>query len=122
MEARQAIEKLIADFCDAFNRGDAAAVAALYTEDCALLAPNQPTVRGRQAIEASVNGIIEEFGGTLNVKTVQMADAGDLSYQWATYSVGGGEVSDTGKFFEIYDRQADGSLKIRLTIFNSDNP
>ncbi len=122
MEARQAIEKMIADFCDAYNRGDAAAIAALYTEDSAVLTPNQPAVRGRQAIETFFKGIIEEIGGTHSVETVEMADAGDLAYQWATYSVGGGEVSIAGNFVEIYNRQADGSWKIRLSIFNSDNP
>jgi uncharacterized protein (TIGR02246 family) len=122
METRQAIEKMNPEFLDAYNRGDAAAIAALYAEDCAVLAPNQPTVRGRQAIETLWKGIIEQIGGTHSIETVEMADAGDLAYQWATYSLGGGEVSDVGKFVEIYNRQADGSWKIRLTIFNSDNP
>ncbi len=122
METRQAIEKMTAEFVDAYNRGDAAAIAAGYIEDCAVLAPNQPAVRGRQAIEALFKGIIEEIGGTHSIETVEMADAGDLAYQWATYSLGGGEVSDAGKFVEIYSRQADGSWKIRLSIYNSDNP
>ncbi len=122
METRQAIEKLNAEFVDAYNRGDIAEIATGYTEDSAVLAPNQSTVRGRQAIETLFKGMIEEIGGTASIETVEMADAGDLAYQWATYSLEGGEQSDAGKFVEIYNRQADGSWKIRLTIFNSDNP
>ena len=36
---------------DAFNQNDAAAVAALYTEDAVLLPPETDTVYGREAIE-----------------------------------------------------------------------
>ena len=122
MEARQAIEKLLADFRDAYNRGDAAALAAQYTEDCAVLAPNQPPVRGRQAIETFFKGMIEEIGGKASFEFVEVAEAGDLAYEWATYSLEGGKESDAGKAVEIFNRQADGSWKIRLTIFNSDNP
>ena len=122
METRQEIEKMNAEFVDAYNRGDIAAIATGYTEDSAVLAPNQPTVRGRQAIETLFKGMIEEIGGTASIGIVEMADAGDLAYAWATYSLEGGEQSDAGKFVEIYNRQADGSWKIRLTIFNSDNP
>ena len=122
MEIRQAIEKMNAEFVDAYNRGDIAAIATGYTEDSAVLAPNQPTVRGKQAIETLFKGMIEEIGGTASIGIVEMADAGDLAYAWATYSLEGGEQSDAGKFVEIYNRQADGSWKIRLTIFNSDNP
>jgi uncharacterized protein (TIGR02246 family) len=122
METRQAIYKLNAEFVDAYNQGDIAALATGYTEDGAVLAPNQPAVSGKQAIETLFKGMIEEIGGTASIETVDLADAGDLAYQWATYSLEGREQSDTGKFVEIYNRQPDGSWKIRLTIFNSDNP
>ena len=122
MEARQAIEAINAEFLDAYNRGDAAAIAAGYVEDSAVLAPNQPTARGRQAIETLFKEMIEEIGGTGSFEIVEVADAGDLAYQWATYTLQGGKESDAGKFVEVYNRQADGSWKIRLSIFNSDNP
>ncbi len=122
METRLAIEKINAEFLDAYNRGDAAAIATGYIEDSAVLPPNQPTVRGRQAIETLFKEMIEEIGGTGSFEIVEVADAGDLAYQWANYSFEGGESSDAGKFVEVYNRQADGSWKIRLSIFNSDNP
>ncbi len=122
METRQAIEKINAEFIDAYNRGDAAATATGYIEDCAVLVPNQPTVRGRQAVETLFKGMIEEIGGTVNFEIVEVVDAGDLAYQWTTYSLEGGEESDAGQLVEVFNRQADGSWKIRLSIFNSDNP
>ena len=122
MEARQAIEAMNAEFIDAYNRGDVAATAAGYAEHCAVLAPNQPTVLGRQAIETLFKGMIEEIGGTVSFEIVEVVEAGDLAYQWTTYSLEGGKESDAGQLVEIFNRQADGSWKIRLSIFNSDNP
>ena len=122
MEARQAIEAINAAFDDAYIRGDAAAIASDYIEDCAMLAPNQPTVRGRQAIETFFKGLIEEVGGTVIHEIVEVVVAGDMAYHWGTYSLESGDVSDAGKVVEIFNRQADGSWKIRLSIFNSDNP
>jgi len=46
------IEKLNDVWTAAFNKGDAAAVAALYTEDAYVLPPGSVMVKGRAAIEA----------------------------------------------------------------------
>jgi uncharacterized protein (TIGR02246 family) len=49
---KAAIEKLNDAWTAAFNKGDAAAVAALYTEDAYVLPPGSGMVKGRAAIEA----------------------------------------------------------------------
>ena len=46
------IEKLNDAWTAAFNKGDAGAVAALYTEDAYVLPPGSSMVKGRAAIEA----------------------------------------------------------------------
>jgi uncharacterized protein (TIGR02246 family) len=46
------IEKLNDAWTAAFNKGDAAAVAVLYTEDAYVLPPGSAMVKGRAAIEA----------------------------------------------------------------------
>ena len=51
-EERATIEKLNDSWTAAFNKGDAAAVAALYTEDAYVLPPGSEIVKGRAAIEA----------------------------------------------------------------------
>jgi ketosteroid isomerase-like protein len=122
MEARQAIEKINAEFSEAYNRGDAAAVSAAYVEDGAVLAPDEPTVRGKRAIEGTFQEAIKGIGGRASIETVEVVAAGDMAYQWANYSLKAGKISVAGKFVEVYNRQADGSWKIRLTIFNTDHP
>ena len=49
---KAAIEKLNDVWTAAFNKGAAAAVAALYTEDAYVLPPGSAMVKGRAAIEA----------------------------------------------------------------------
>jgi uncharacterized protein (TIGR02246 family) len=46
------IAKLNDAWAAAFNRGDASAVAAMYTEDAFVLPPGAEMVKGRAAIEA----------------------------------------------------------------------
>jgi uncharacterized protein (TIGR02246 family) len=46
-----ALEQLSKDFEAAFNKGDAKALAALYTADAFHLAPNNQVLHGRAAIE-----------------------------------------------------------------------
>ena len=75
-----------------------------------------------KVFETLFKGMIEEIGGTVNFEIVEVVDAGDLAYQWTAYSLEGGEESDAGQLVEVFNRQADGSWKIRLSIFNSDNP
>lgn len=122
MDIQQAIQQINAEFSELYERRDAAAIAAAYAEDGAILAPNQKTHRGRPALEDFWKGFFDQVGGAASIASVEIAGEGELAYQWATYALEGGEQSDTGKFVEIYKRQADGSWKIHLTIFNSDNP
>src|SRR5262245_6392826 len=50
---REAIQKSARDFAEAFNKGDAKAVAALWTENGECREANGPTFVGRAAIEKS---------------------------------------------------------------------
>jgi uncharacterized protein (TIGR02246 family) len=122
MDIREAILQLNAEFNDLWKSGDPAAIAQAYLSDGAVLAPNEEAHRGKQAIENFFRNFIDEVGGSVDIQSVEIAGEGDLAYQWATYAIDAGEHSDAGKFVEVYRRRPDGSWKIRLTIFNSDNP
>jgi uncharacterized protein (TIGR02246 family) len=56
------IEKLNDVWTAAFNKGDAAAVAALYTEDADVLPPGAEMVKGRAAIEAFWRQAAQQMG------------------------------------------------------------
>ena len=57
-----AIQKLDNAWAAAFNKGDAAAVAAMYTEDAAVLPPGHEMVKGRAAIEECWQGATQQLG------------------------------------------------------------
>lgn len=51
-QTKATIQKLDDQWAAAFNRGDAAAVAAMYTRDAYVLPPGGEMVKGRAAIQA----------------------------------------------------------------------
>ena len=61
-QSKAAIEKLNDVWTAAFNKGDATAVAALYTEDAYVLPPGAEMVKGRAAIEAFWRQAAQQMG------------------------------------------------------------
>jgi uncharacterized protein (TIGR02246 family) len=56
------IQKLIDAFAEAFNRGDTASMATMYTEDAYLLPPQADMMRGRAAIQQFWQAASEQIG------------------------------------------------------------
>ena len=56
------LQKLNDKFTAAFNKGDAAAVAAMYAEDAYVLPPGGEMVKGRSAIEAFWKQAAQQVG------------------------------------------------------------
>jgi uncharacterized protein (TIGR02246 family) len=61
-QSAAAIQKLDDDWAAAFNKGDAAAVAAMYAEDAYVLPPGHDIVKGRPAIEAFWKDAVQHLG------------------------------------------------------------
>jgi ketosteroid isomerase-like protein len=59
MTARESIGSGLAAFCEAFNGGDAAGVAAHYTSDARILPPGASRIDGRQGIQEFWQGFID---------------------------------------------------------------
>ena len=59
---RATIEKLNDVWSAAFNKGDAAAVAALYSEDAYVLPPGGEMVKGRAAVEGFWRQAAQQMG------------------------------------------------------------
>lgn len=73
-QTKAAIQKLNDQWAAAFNKGDAAAVAAMYTTDAYVLPAGAPMVTGRPAIEKLWQGAMQQMSDvkvmTLDVKTL----------------------------------------------------
>jgi len=61
-QTKATIQKLDDEWSAAFNRGDAAGVAAMYTPDAYVLPPGSNMVKGRSAIEALWRGQMQQIG------------------------------------------------------------
>jgi len=128
-EVRAAIAAIDKKFMEDVSRGNAAAGAAVYTDDAILMPPNHSSVEGKQAIEK----YLAEIGSQLQASNFQLfileVDVqGDTTIVRGTYSssftVPGTDapMEDRGKTLNVWKRQADGSWKLHRDIWNSNMP
>jgi uncharacterized protein (TIGR02246 family) len=122
-EVRDAIAAGVENFMATFNRGDAAGLAALYTENGQILPPNSDFVTGRQAIQAFWQGAMDMGIKSVKLETVEVEGYGDTAIEVGKYTLSGeaGQVLDTGKYIVIF-KQVDGQWKLHRDIFNSSMP
>jgi uncharacterized protein (TIGR02246 family) len=109
----------------AFRRGDAAAVAAAYTEDAVLLMSGAEPLRGRAQIQAALTGML---GGMRVVEAaqepVEVRVWGDEAYEWGNSRYvfappGQPQVRDAGKYLIVWRRQPDGVWRVHRDASNS---
>ncbi|MCJ7521880.1 MAG: DUF4440 domain-containing protein [Dehalococcoidia bacterium] len=123
----QDIKDVTMRFGEAFNRGDVAAAVEFYTDDAKFLHPNTEIVSGKQAIkEFFETG--RAFGlRRINFESIEVGYDGDLAYERGVINMdlepeGGQAMVDRGKYLVVMKRQADGSWKVAVDIWNSDLP
>lgn len=107
----------------AFNQGDAAAVAALYDAEAAVLPAGGDAAAGPAAIEALFAGAIAS--GIHNHRIEQHAVAGDDAYatqrgRWSAQAKNAdGELQTfSGHLTVVYRRQPDGSWRALTHTWN----
>jgi uncharacterized protein (TIGR02246 family) len=87
-----------------FNRGDSAAVAALYAPDAELVMSGSAPVHGRESIRAAVDKLLRA-GVKLRIETARAEAAGDLAYFYGPYSVSAARgVVERGTYLEVWRR------------------
>ncbi|WP_181708794.1 YybH family protein [Chthonobacter rhizosphaerae] len=104
---RTAIDTGNAEFVAAYNRGDAAGIAARYTEDAQLLPPGESAISGRTAVEAYWKTLIDAGLKNLSLKALEVGSDGDMAYEVGEYAItvpkqGGEESTDSGKYLIVY--------------------
>jgi uncharacterized protein (TIGR02246 family) len=120
---RDAIAAANVKFMAAYNRGDAAGVAALYTAGGQLLPPNADTMAGKEAIQAFWQGAMDMGIQSAQLEIVEVEGHGDTAIEVSRYTLcgEGGQVLDQGKYVVIWKRE-DGQWKLHRDIFNSSTP
>ncbi|HUD41162.1 MAG TPA: SgcJ/EcaC family oxidoreductase [Dokdonella sp.] len=102
------LDRVLRDYERAWRAGDAAALAALFTEDGFILQSNRPPTRGRAAIRA----VYESQGGApLRLRALAFSAGDTIGYIIGAYGYGAGP-GDTGKFTLTLRREPGGSWLI----------
>lgn len=125
--AASADEQVIAAYAawdQAFNTGDATKVAAFYTDDAVFLPPTHDVVEGPAGVERFFAGLFGNgvTGHKLELIEVTGADA-EMVVAAAKWSASGKDASGAPTTFggvatHVFEREPDGSLKLKLHTFN----
>ncbi len=123
---RTAIETNSRQFIEAFNKGDAPAVASMYTMDARVLPPNGEMVEGRANIQKFWQGAMSAGLKIVSLETVNVETQGNIAVEIGRYTLtvpgaGGTTTTDKGKYVVVWKR--DGRRwKLAVDIFNTNMP
>ena len=121
-DVRPQIEKVSKAWEKAYNAGDAAGVAALYTKDGKVMAPGAEAASGTKAIQAMFAADLA--GGAKNALTTEdVVGFGDNALEtgkWVATSADGKHL-DHGAYMTLYKKEG-GSWKLYRDIWNSAMP
>jgi len=121
----QAIRGQVDRWLQLVKAKDAAAIAALYADDGAVMPPNAPIGKGREAIQKTWASLMQTPGFDLTFVPEQIivSSSGDMALDRGTYRLamapGGKAMTDTGKYVVVW-RKIGGEWKAAADIFNSD--
>lgn len=118
--------QLVDPWFEAYNAGDAAALAGLYTSDAIRYPSDAAPVSGRAAIRSNFEeelasySEVEETGGPreLHVFGDWIVEVGDWSSS-GTSAEDGSKVDDEGQYLILARRGADGQWKIHREMWTS---
>lgn len=107
------LDRVLRDYERAWQAHDAAALAALFTEDGFVLGSGRPPVRGRAAVVESYT----EAGGPLSLRAYAYAVDDSVGYIIGAYA-GRPDRPDEGKFILALRRQRGGPWQIAADMDN----
>jgi ketosteroid isomerase-like protein len=125
------IESINKEMAKNMIEGNTEKLLSLYTEDAISMPNYQPIQEGIAAIrtanaEMSKNGVKYNF---FTPTTLKVIANGNLITEIGTYKISMSmpnmdkPMEDQGKYLTIWEKQKDGSLKVKIEIWNSDvNP
>jgi len=121
-QSKATMQQLNDRWADAFNKGDAAAVAAMYTADAYVLPAGAEMVKGRPAIEAMWRQNMQQIGNvkctTIDVKPLGSSAVGEIGT--CTFKTKAQPPQDDALKYAVVWRKEGGQWKLLQDIWNSD--
>lgn len=98
---------------EAFNKGDAKALAAFYTDDATLLPPSHDVLEGPAGVEKFFGGIFGMGATGHKLELIKAEEKGDIVFGAAKWSATGKDANGAdqtwgGVATHIFEKQADG--------------
>ena len=125
----RAIRETGMEWLKATGAKDLERTVAVYADEASMLPPNAPIATGKEAIRAIWSQVFTTPGIAVSGQTtkIEASRGGDLAYEIGTYEFtspdpAGKPGMDRGKYVLVWKKQADGSWKVMVDIFNSDLP
>jgi ketosteroid isomerase-like protein len=104
---------------EAFNKRDPAAVAASYLPDAKLLPPTHTVTSGDDEIRKFFAGLFDAGVSEHHLNLIDAGGDGNVVFACANWSAKTNDGNSVGGIAtHIFERQADGSLKLKLHTFN----
>ena len=110
-------------FMQAFNGAQVPQIVSLYTDNSVFMPPNQPVIRGREALKNFYDEMVKD-ATDLRLNVTEVGGAGAIAYQRGTYEMtlkGKGSDHDRGKFLFVMRNMA-GTWRYEYAMWNSDLP
>ena len=118
-EVRDAVEAGNRAFITAFLRGDAKAVAGLYTADAQVIAPGSPVAKGRPAIAAFWQKSIDSGIKDVSLETAEVESAGNLAYETGTVGLVAKDGTVSNARYLVIWKRTDGKWLLHRDTWNS---
>ncbi|MEX2284816.1 MAG: aspartyl protease family protein [Gemmatimonadota bacterium] len=113
---RAEITRLNQSMMAAWERNDALAIAAHYSDDARIIGPGGSVVEGRDAVNRYWTGFPTQ-GRTWTLEVIEAGGSRDLAYQWGRSSIVGPQRSQTVNFVGVWKRQPNGELKLAVDYY-----
>ena len=130
-ELREKIVKINQQMAKAMMEGNSQAAIGFYTKDAVSLPNYSEMVKGIDAIKKSNDEMVSSGMkvNSMEFNTVMVNAYGNMVSEIGTYKMNAtmpgmaNPIEDTGKYLTLWEKQPDGSLKIKAEAWNTDkNP
>jgi len=123
---RKTIEANSKQFVEAFNKGDAGAVANMYTMNARLMPPNDEIIEGRANIQTFWKGAMDAGIKMVSLDLADLEVHGNTAIEVGRYTLttpgaGGTTTTDKGKYVVVWKRDGP-TWRLAIDTFNTSLP
>jgi uncharacterized protein (TIGR02246 family) len=121
-QSKTAIQKLEDQWGAAFNKGDAAAVAAMYAEEAYVLPAGAPMVKGRADIQSFWGQAMQQLSDVkcTAVDVIKLGRNGAREIGTCTFKTKGATPQDGALKYAVVWQKVDGQWMLNTDIWNMD--